>query len=100
MKLATSVSARGLVNIQVYAPRLLSFKYDGIRIPGLTFPTIAPEQIKLTLDLMEPMDRSYFLKMRKTLNLSSKFDINITQEAACVLVPLDIDVDGLRSFGI
>lgn len=94
---------RGPLSVQVYAPSLLSFTYTGLHmIPGLSFPSIAPEHINLTFTRREPMDHSFFLKMREALNLSSKFDINIIhyndnelQEDS--LVPSNIDVDDLKT---
>ncbi|GKD75939.1 F-box protein-like protein [Tanacetum coccineum] len=94
--LTLSVYHSGPVNAKVNAPRLLSFTYAG-NIPRLMFPTIVPEQIKLTYSSWEPTGHSFFLKMRETLNLSSKFEINIKDDTLDSVVPLDIDVDDLRS---
>ncbi|GJS29691.1 F-box protein-like protein [Tanacetum coccineum] len=83
-------------NVQVYAPKLLSFIYSG-KLPGLLFLTTPPKQVKLCLGSWEYLDHSYFLKMREALNSSSKFDIYIE---SCILDSLvhlnDIDVDDLR----
>ncbi|GJV18866.1 putative F-box/LRR-repeat protein isoform X2 [Tanacetum coccineum] len=83
-------------NVQVYAPKLLSFIYSG-KLPGLLFLTTPPKQVKLCFGSWEYLDHSYFLKMREALNSSSKFDIYIE---SCILDSLvhlnDIDVDDLR----
>nr|XP_043635935.1 F-box protein At5g03100-like [Erigeron canadensis] len=68
--------------VEVYAPNLLSFNYNGFtRLPTLKFPIITPKEIKLSLSLWDsiPFDTSFFLKLREVLsNFSeSKFDIHI-----------------------
>ncbi|GJT15620.1 hypothetical protein Tco_0874326 [Tanacetum coccineum] len=80
------------IEVQVYAPKLHSYVYTGCAVPSLLFPTIAPKQIKIHLMLKNPNDHLFFLKMRETLKLSSKFNIVI----CCVrrgvrLVPFNID---------
>ncbi|GKD80534.1 F-box/LRR-repeat protein-like protein [Tanacetum coccineum] len=85
-----------VVNVQVHAPKLLSFIYNG-KIPGILFRTSAPKQVKLTFDSWETLGHSYFLKIREALNSSSKFDINIRSANLDSLVRrLNIDVDDLR----
>nr|GEV40044.1 hypothetical protein [Tanacetum cinerariifolium] len=85
-----------VVNVQVYAPKLLSFIYNG-KIPAILFRTTAPEQVKLTFDSRETLGHSYFLKIREALNSSSKFDINIRSANLDSLVRrLNIDVDDLK----
>ncbi|GJT57433.1 F-box protein-like protein, partial [Tanacetum coccineum] len=94
--LTRDVYEPGPLNVQVYAPALLSFTYIGLHmIPGLSFPSIAPEHINLTFTRREPMEHSFFLKMREALNLSSKFDINIihysdNEQQEDLLVPVGI----------
>ncbi|GKC03780.1 F-box protein-like protein [Tanacetum coccineum] len=80
------------VNVQVYAPKLLSFTYLGEEVHGLHFPTIAPRQIDLNYILSRPLDISFFLKLWEVLNSSSKFDIHIESPVA----PSNIDVNDLR----
>nr|GFA84715.1 hypothetical protein [Tanacetum cinerariifolium] len=59
------------VNVQVYAPKLLSFTYSG-EVHGLHFPTIAPTQIDLNYLLSRPLDISFFLKLwEKKVPISS-----------------------------
>ncbi|XP_071712341.1 uncharacterized protein [Rutidosis leptorrhynchoides] len=67
-------------DIQVNAPNLHHFSFSGRIMPSLVFPSSSngPEYIKLELDLFVPVDRSFFLTMRELLNLSSKFDIEIS----------------------
>ncbi|GKA65392.1 F-box protein-like protein, partial [Tanacetum coccineum] len=85
------------IEVEVYAPKLIFFEYTGLAMPSLVFPTIAPEQIKLTLILNNPVDRLFFLKMRETLDLSSKFNIeikfniDIRRFGSGVLLPFNID---------
>ncbi|GJV12903.1 F-box protein-like protein [Tanacetum coccineum] len=87
---------RPVVNVQVYAPRLLSFIYTG-KIPGLLFQTTAPEQVKLNFIHREDFGHTYFLNMNEALNSSSKFDINIESANLDSVVHLKyIDVDDLR----
>ncbi|GKE93559.1 hypothetical protein Tco_1574654, partial [Tanacetum coccineum] len=62
----------------------------------LVFPAIVPEHIKLTYSSWEPTGHLFFLKMRETLNLSSKFEINIKHDILDLVVPLGIDIDDLR----
>nr|GEU38253.1 hypothetical protein [Tanacetum cinerariifolium] len=83
-------------NVQVYAPKLLSFIYSG-KLPGLLFRTTPSKQVKLCLFSWEYLDHSYFLKMKEALNSSSQFVIYIE---SCILDSLvnlnDIDVDDLK----
>ncbi|GJT95088.1 F-box/LRR-repeat protein [Tanacetum coccineum] len=51
------------IDVQVYAPKLLFFFYAGREtVPSLSFPIIAPEEIKLRLNLKKTIDRSFFIK--------------------------------------
>ncbi|GJW27622.1 acyl carrier protein 1, chloroplastic-like protein [Tanacetum coccineum] len=63
---------------------------------GFQIPTIAPEQIELTLVVNRPIDHLFFLKLRKCLNLSSKFNIVIRSFKSAVLVPFNINDVRLR----
>nr|GEV76818.1 hypothetical protein [Tanacetum cinerariifolium] len=65
-------------------------------VPSLSFPITAPEEIKLRLYLKKTVDRSFFIKMRETLSLSSKFDIDIKDSSHHALVCLKTKVDDLR----
>nr|GEW03915.1 hypothetical protein [Tanacetum cinerariifolium] len=82
-------------NIQVYAPKLLYFCYKGFKMTSLLFPSKTPEHIKLLLKFKKsnPIDRSFFLKMREALYLASNFDIARKTKG---LVPLKIDLEDLR----
>ncbi|GKD36476.1 F-box protein-like protein, partial [Tanacetum coccineum] len=85
-----------VVNVRVYAPKLLSFIYTG-KLPGLLFRTTPPKQVKLTFRSWENLGHSFFLKMREALNSSSKFDIYMGPSILNSLVRLnDIDVDDLK----
>ncbi|XP_071712372.1 uncharacterized protein [Rutidosis leptorrhynchoides] len=60
----TSVSLKSLsllsdmqIYIQVCAPKLQRFHYTGRDIPGLMFPSVAPDQIKLTFKLGKRIDQ-------------------------------------------
>ncbi|XP_071740313.1 uncharacterized protein [Rutidosis leptorrhynchoides] len=64
-------------DVQVDAPNLLYFSYESAKIRTLLFPVVAPKQIDLKINLIKPMDLSFFLKLREVLNLSSTFDIYI-----------------------
>ena len=65
------------LNIQVYASNLLYFSYNGWKMPTLLFLSSTPAHIHLILRFLknDPIDLSFFLKMRETLDLSSNFDI-------------------------
>ncbi|GKB99318.1 F-box protein-like protein [Tanacetum coccineum] len=85
------------IDVQVYAPKLLFFFYDGREtVPSLSFPMIAPAEIKLGFMLKNTVDNSFFIKMREALSLSSKFDIDIIFVSHKALVSLKIKVDDLR----
>ncbi|GKC89754.1 F-box protein-like protein [Tanacetum coccineum] len=58
--------------VQVNGPKLLVFRYECFTWPTVLFPTIAPEKIELRLELIHPIDHMFILKMRETLELSSK----------------------------
>ena len=66
-----------LLNIQVYASKLLYFSYNGRNMPTLLFPSGTPAHIQLILRFRKnyPIDLSFFLKVRQALDLSSNFDI-------------------------
>ncbi|XP_071712348.1 putative F-box/FBD/LRR-repeat protein At4g13965 [Rutidosis leptorrhynchoides] len=65
--------------IQVNAPNLRHLSYRGRTMPSILFPSSnVPEYIKLELDLFRSDDPSFFLTMRDLLNLSTKFDIEIS----------------------
>ncbi|GKA66579.1 hypothetical protein Tco_0766387 [Tanacetum coccineum] len=70
--------------------------YTGTIPSCLLFRTTAPEQVKVTFNQWEYLGRSYFLKMREALDLSSKFDINIRSANLDSVVCVNIDVDDLR----
>ncbi|GJV46603.1 F-box protein-like protein [Tanacetum coccineum] len=84
------------IEIQVNAPKLLSFRYKSFAMPSLRFPTIVPAQIELTLVVNRPIDDLFFIKLRECLNLSSKFNIVIRSFESAVLEPFSIDDVRLR----
>nr|XP_043615951.1 F-box/FBD/LRR-repeat protein At4g00160-like [Erigeron canadensis] len=73
-------------DLQVDAPNLLSFSYNGVTIPTLLFPSsiAPPKQIKLKLyRLWKPLDTSFLLKLKEVLNnfSASTFDIHIASSS-------------------
>ncbi|GJT10747.1 hypothetical protein Tco_0857789 [Tanacetum coccineum] len=85
------------IDVQVYAPKLLFFFYDGrVTVPSLSFPIIAPAEIKLGFILKNTVDHSFFIKMREALSLTSKFDIDIEVDDRKALVSSKTKVDDLR----
>ncbi|GKB51532.1 hypothetical protein Tco_0902285 [Tanacetum coccineum] len=62
------------------------------KMPSLLFPTIHPQKIELCLQLTNPIDELFFLKVREALELSSKFNISIMDSEHEVLVPFDVDI--------
>ncbi|GKF18609.1 hypothetical protein Tco_0063527 [Tanacetum coccineum] len=79
------------LNVQVNGLKLLIFRYECFTWPTFLFPTIAPEKIELRLELIHPIDHMFILKMRETLELSSKFSIEIKSNLSTFIVPFDID---------
>ncbi|GJV48331.1 putative F-box/LRR-repeat protein isoform X2 [Tanacetum coccineum] len=85
------------IDVQVYAPKLLFFFYAGREtVPSLSFPIIAPEEIKLRLNLKKTIDVSFLINKRKHIRLSSKFDIDIEDSSHHALVSSKTKVDDLR----
>ncbi|GJT74217.1 F-box protein-like protein [Tanacetum coccineum] len=79
------------VKVQVDAPKLLCFLHESNYMPSLLFPTVAPEQIEVRLRLSNPIDHWLFLNIWETLNLSSKFNIEIQTFDTAAQVPFKID---------
>ncbi|GKD18910.1 F-box protein-like protein [Tanacetum coccineum] len=77
--------------VQVNGPKLLVFRYKCFIWPTFLFPTAAPEKIELRLKLIHPIDHMFILKMRETLEISSKFSIEIKSNLSTFIVPFDID---------
>ncbi|GKB22725.1 F-box protein-like protein [Tanacetum coccineum] len=77
--------------VQVNGPKLLVFRYKCFIWPTFLFPTIVPEKIELRLKLIHPIDHMFILKMRETLEISSKFSIEIKSNLSTFIVPFDID---------
>nr|XP_043621804.1 putative F-box protein At3g58860 [Erigeron canadensis] len=86
----------GMMDVRVYAPSLLFFSYTGLAMPTFLFPAVAPEQIELNLTLQNPVDNSFFLKMRETLDLSRNSIIKLVRDGSVFQVPFNIDIDGLK----
>ncbi|GKD78409.1 hypothetical protein Tco_1341030, partial [Tanacetum coccineum] len=86
-----------MIMYKFIAPKIsTSCVYEGYTIPNLLFPTITPEQIKLSLRLDAPIELTLFLKMRGILNISSKFDIEILLTPSNSLVSLNTSITELR----
>nr|GEX02571.1 hypothetical protein [Tanacetum cinerariifolium] len=84
------------IDVQVYAPKLPFFFYDGNEmVPSLSFPIIAPEEIKLGFILKNTVDDSFFIMLREALRLSSKFNIDILHSSHA-LVSFKTKVNDLR----
>ncbi|GJV86918.1 hypothetical protein Tco_1530856 [Tanacetum coccineum] len=77
--------------VQVNGPKLFVFHYKCFIWPTFLFPTIVPEKIELRLKLIHPIDHMFILKMRETLELSSKFSIEIKSNLSTFIMPFDID---------
>nr|XP_043633737.1 putative F-box/LRR-repeat protein At5g02700 [Erigeron canadensis] len=99
LKRLTLYMKHGLMGLQVYAPNLLSFEYKGKTLPTLLFQANAPKEIKLRLNLRNPVGTSFFIWLREVLNLSSKFDIHIEfshDDGTPFSSNGSVDVDDLR----
>ncbi|GJV17012.1 reverse transcriptase domain-containing protein [Tanacetum coccineum] len=84
------------LRVQVAAPKLLFFSYTcGRAIPSLLFATPVPDQILLNLELLDPIDVCFFLNLRETLKLSSRFNIKVITRYD-ILKQFVIDIDDLR----
>nr|GEY15553.1 reverse transcriptase domain-containing protein [Tanacetum cinerariifolium] len=84
------------LRVQIAAPKLLFFSYTcGRAIPSLLFATPVPDQIQLNLDLLDPIDVCFFLSLRETLKLSSRFNIKVITRYD-ILKQFVIDIDDLR----
>lgn len=88
---------QSLIDVQVYAPNLRFFKFDGdTTIPSLLFPVSTPiKQTRFSLNPEFPFDASFFLKMREALAISSNCCININLTRGPP--PWDIDIDDIRA---
>ncbi|KAI3751989.1 hypothetical protein L2E82_23086 [Cichorium intybus] len=84
-----------LIDVQVHAPNLLVFEFDGGTLPSLLFPASSLQVIRVSLLLHLRVDANFFLKMREALTLSRKCHLNITTRN--YKPPLDIDIDDLRT---
>ncbi|XP_023768765.1 F-box/LRR-repeat protein At5g02910 [Lactuca sativa] len=85
-----------LIDIQVHAPKLLFFRFDGSALPNLCIPVSSTlEQINISLRLHLAVDAYFFLKMREALALSHEAEIRITTFNSKPL--LDVDMDELRT---
>ncbi|KAI3691214.1 hypothetical protein L2E82_49434 [Cichorium intybus] len=85
---------RILIDVQVHAPKLLFFEFNGFALPDLLFPVSSLDQIKVSLKLDLPVDVSFFLKMREVLMLSHKCYLLIDHNSE---LPLGIDIDDLKT---
>ncbi|CAI9274871.1 unnamed protein product [Lactuca saligna] len=85
-----------LMDIQVHAPKLIFFRFDGSALPKLCIQVSSTlEQINISLRLHLAVDAYFFLKMREALALSHEAEIRITTFNSKPL--LDIDMDELRT---
>nr|GEW47877.1 hypothetical protein [Tanacetum cinerariifolium] len=86
------------IKLQANAPKLLKlhfYLHESVSMPSLLFPTVAPEQIELDLVLFKPIDHLLFVKIWATLNISSKFNIEIqTLKSAA---PVQFKIDDVRT---
>ncbi|KAI3510198.1 hypothetical protein L1887_25729 [Cichorium endivia] len=81
-----------LTKVQVNAPKLTFFCFEGRTIPSFVFPTRL-KQIKLVLSLSNPVQARFFVKMRKALKLSINCYIEIrTMNNTVVHPPFDEDI--------
>ncbi|GJS29893.1 F-box protein-like protein [Tanacetum coccineum] len=93
MTLKSLLKARP-VYIQVNAPKLLYFCYDGWNnIASLLFTTITLENITIILTFAKMVDHSFFLNMSEVLNFSSKFHFKLDFSGYGDVVH---DIDNLR----
>ncbi|GKC46668.1 F-box protein-like protein [Tanacetum coccineum] len=95
-RLAIKVRQRHPICVHVFAPELITFRYTGgVTIHSFLFSAIPPKQVELNLKLKMPIDMSFFLNLRETLNLSSKFNVKIS--TSCELIKqFNVDIDDLR----
>ncbi|GJT18448.1 F-box protein-like protein [Tanacetum coccineum] len=93
-RLTLSVYLDKQLNIQVYASKLLYFSYNAWKMATLLFPSGTPAHIHLILRFLknDPIDLSFFFKVRKALDLSSNFHIETIDD----FVPSNINLDDLR----
>ncbi|KAL7600047.1 hypothetical protein Lser_V15G22422 [Lactuca serriola] len=84
-----------VIDVQVYAPKLLCFHFDGRILPSLLFPLSSLKHFKVSLMLQLPVDANFFLKMREALELSRMCYLHISTDNS--IPPLDIDIDDLRT---
>ncbi|KAL4582428.1 hypothetical protein LXL04_006977 [Taraxacum kok-saghyz] len=87
-----SYKYKKISDVQICAPKLLSFSFSGYDHPDLLFPVSSLTQIELSFRLRHPFDVSFFVKLREALTLSPKCNICITTYK----MPWDIDIDDLR----
>ncbi|XP_023738056.1 uncharacterized protein LOC111886047 [Lactuca sativa] len=96
LSLMWSSPRRQIIDIQIYAPKLLDFIFVGYTLPSFKFPnSTLLVQTKFVLTLDTPLDASFFLKMREALTLSAKCHVSITIKN--YKPSLDIDLVDLRT---
>ncbi|KAL7602521.1 hypothetical protein Lser_V15G22173 [Lactuca serriola] len=88
-----------LINIQVNAPKLLSFRLHGYTMPSLSFPVSNTlEDITFELCVNASFGASFFLKMREALELSLSSKYHVYIKSHTPLLPFDMDVlDDLKA---
>ncbi|KAI3524597.1 hypothetical protein L1887_03256 [Cichorium endivia] len=88
---------QSLIDVQVYAPNLRFFSFDGhTTMPSLLFPvSTLIKQTRFSLNPGFHFDASFFLKMREALAISSNCYININLDPGPP--PGDIDIDDIRA---
>ncbi|CAI9263362.1 unnamed protein product [Lactuca saligna] len=88
-----------LINIQVNAPKLLSFRLHGYTMPSLSFPVSNTlKDITFDLCLSRNTCASFFLKMREGLELSLSSKYHVYIKSHIPFLPFDMDVlDDLKA---
>ncbi|KAL4584851.1 hypothetical protein LXL04_009461 [Taraxacum kok-saghyz] len=92
---------KSLISVQINAPKLVYFWFEGTTMPSLVFPAVVNnsllKRIQVEMSLSHPVDASFFLKMSQALALSIKCEIEITaMNMSVILPPFDIDIENLR----
>ncbi|CAI9264582.1 unnamed protein product [Lactuca saligna] len=84
-----------VIDVQVYAPKLLYVHLSGCILPSLLFPLSSLQHFKVSLMLQLPVDADFFLMMREAFELSRLCYLHISTDNSNP--PLDIDIDDLRT---
>ncbi|KAI3508646.1 hypothetical protein L1887_23655 [Cichorium endivia] len=109
-RLTLGLCPHTLVDIQVHAPKLRFFCFDGYALPNILFPVSTLKQLDVTLRLDLPVDVYFFLKMREALSLAHTctvrimarnhdlgLDLDLNQLPSHIVIRIGIDIDDLRT---